>query len=145
MRSSELALKQAGIQCFATPTARQAASHSTGYYSWMLNGAKLYEALIEHYPAFSGGRATGPVCFETFPQAIACALAGQTVPAKQKGTVRRGLLKHVGFDCSTLLNIDEVDAALCAISAHAFVRGEFRAYGDGSDGLIVLPTSTSND
>jgi hypothetical protein len=81
------------------------------------------------------------ICFETFPQAVACALAGSTVSAKGKATIRRGLLHAAGIDVGPLKNVDSVDAALCALTAHHFLAGSIKTYGDPETGLIVVPAN----
>lgn len=144
MRAAECELKRAGFQCFATPTLSQAENHPTGYYSWMLNGAALFAALDRDYRPFDGRSTNESVYFETFPQAIACVLAGAQVSAKEKRTLRRELLKRAGVDSSSLTNIDEIDAALCAWAALAVAKGRFRTFGQTRDGLIVLPTPTKS-
>jgi predicted nuclease with RNAse H fold len=137
-RSTERALAAEGIYSFATPT--QEAAQSKPFYRWMLNGAELYRLIEPRYPLFNGrNTAPGPVCFETFPQAVACALAGKIVSAKQKATVRRGLLSKAGMDTSELTNIDTVDAALCALTAHCFLMGNIKTYGEDTEGYIVVP------
>ena len=52
----------------------------------MLNGAELYAALKFTHALLDdhAGQTSQQICFETFPQAIACALAGKIVSAKQK-------------------------------------------------------------
>jgi NTP pyrophosphatase (non-canonical NTP hydrolase)/predicted nuclease with RNAse H fold len=135
-RSAERQLATERISCYATPTLEKA--KNSPFYTWMLNGAELYRILQQDYPLFKGD-VTGSFCFETFPQAVACALAGRTVSAKQKTTIRRDLVKKAGIDTSELTNIDIIDAALCAITAHYFATGRIKTYGDASDGLIVVP------
>jgi predicted RNase H-like nuclease len=106
----------------------------------MLNGAKLFAALEKSHKLLDDETVAGqPVCFETFPQAVACALAGERVSAKQKGTVRRGLLVRAGVATEALTNIDRVDAALCALAAHRFLQGRYRKFGDARSGYIVTP------
>ncbi|MHB1291862.1 MAG: DUF429 domain-containing protein [Sulfuricella sp.] len=137
-RPAERALAAEGIHCFATPS--RAAEQSRDFYRWMVNGAELFRLLEAHFPLFDGGNATsGPVCFETFPQAVACALAGKLVSAKRKGAVRRELLRGAGIDTAPLTNIDTVDAALCALAAHSLFAGSYKTYGDATEGLIVVP------
>lgn len=82
-----------------------------------------------------------PICFETFPQAVACALAGCPVSAKQKRTIRRSLLERLGLPIQEFTNIDWVDAVLCAVAARALAGGSIRAYGDAASGFIVVPGS----
>lgn len=137
-RPAERALAAEGIHSFATPS--RAAAESRDFYRWMINGAELFRLLEAHYPLFDGGNATsGPVCFETFPQAVACALAGKVVSAKRKSAVRRELLREAGIDTAPLTSIDTVDAALCALAAHSLLAGSYKTYGDATEGLIVVP------
>ena len=77
--------------------------------------------------------------FETFPQAVACALAGKVVSAKQKSTVRRALLREAGFDTTPFTNIDTIDAALCALTAQFLLKNTFKSYGEAVEGFIVAP------
>ena len=106
----------------------------------MLNGAALYRVIEAHFRLFDGGNAaTGPVCCEAFPQAVACALAGRVVSARGKGVVRRALLREVGIDTAALANVDWVDATLCALAAQALLAGRFKTYGDVGEGFIVVP------
>lgn len=142
-RTAERALMNEGIWCFATPTLEMAMSHPKDHYGWMIAGAELFSLLKTHYRLFDGHPVDStPVCFETFPQAVACALAGDIVSAKRKSSVRRKLLSNIGIDASTLPNIDFVDAALCAVSAQSMLAGNFNYYGDTLEGFIVVPTTS---
>ena len=143
-RVAETGLKREGGQCFSTPTYEAAIAHPLNHYGWMLNGAKLFDQLETSHRLFGGNTAelSGPVCFETFPQVIACALAGEIVSAKQKGRIRRELLIEAGIDISALSNIDKVDAALCALSARSLAISKFKAYGEAVSGFIVVPGET---
>ncbi len=137
-RSAERQLAAEGIHAYATPS--RAAAEGRDFYRWMLNGTELYRCIEQHYPLFDGSNAaSGPMCFETFPQAVACALAGTIVSAKRKATVRRELLSKLGVDTVPLTNIDTVDAALCAFTAHRFLGGSFQCYGDPAEGFIIVP------
>ncbi len=146
-RPAEAALQAAGIACFASPTRAAALAHEAaarardqaGWYGWMFEGERLYAELLKRYVLYAGELPAGPSCFETFPQAVACALAGQLVSAKQKRRVRRSLLMQAGIDIRDLTNIDKVDAALCALAAHAFTRGRFVRYGVADDGFVIVP------
>ena len=106
----------------------------------MRNGAALYAAMERDFRLFDGDNAvSGPVCCETFPQAVACALAGKVVSARRTATVRRELLREAGIAMQPLSNIDVVDAALCALAAQALLAGRFQTYGDAGEGFIVAP------
>jgi predicted nuclease with RNAse H fold len=139
-RPAERALMKSGIWCFSTPTQQIAHTHSKNYFGWMLHGAALYKALREHFEIYSGtnGRQR-PICFETFPHAATCALAGRVVRARDKSTLRRQLLEDADVCCDSLTNIDYVDAALCALTARRFAQGIFAEHGDPIEGFIVLP------
>ena len=139
MRPCERALARELISCFATPSME--AAQSNPFYAWMKNGAALFRYLEQDYALFDGQplRKGARVCFETFPQAIACVLAGARVSAKEKSTVRRALLIQAGVAVEALRNIDTVDAALCALSAHHVLLGHYRAFGEAQSGLIVVP------
>jgi predicted nuclease with RNAse H fold len=141
-RAAERALMKEKIWCFSTPTLEMAVAHPKKNYDWMLSGAELFHLLIEaSYNLFDGAnKVASPVCFETFPHAVACALAGEIVSAKRKGIDRPKLLKRAGIDTISLNNIDFVDAALCAHTAYSLLDGNFKAYGDAAEGLIVVPT-----
>jgi predicted nuclease with RNAse H fold len=140
-RLAERELMAERISCFSTPSIETAKLHASNYFGWMLNGAKLFSALLSsRYQLFNGNvKARCPTCFETFPQAIACALAGEVVSAKRKRQLRRELLERNGIDTAPLTNIDWLDAALCALTAHRVVIGPVRTYGDLAEGFIVVP------
>lgn len=137
-RKAERDLAAVGIHAFATPS--KAKAESSDFYRWMINGAELYRRIIPYYPLFSKiSKATRSVSFETFPQAIACALAKEVVSAKQKRVVRRALLQELIIDITQLSNIDFVDAALCAVAAQYLVAGNFKKYGNAAEGFIIVP------
>ena len=84
-----------GIHTFATPT--REAAQNRDFYGWMRNGAELYSHIERRYQLFDGSNAaSGQVCFETFPHAVACAIAGKIVAAKQKRIVRPELCEMRG-------------------------------------------------
>lgn len=140
-RAAESALMREGIHCFFTPTAREARSHPTNYFGWMLAGFELYDALRPVYQLLRSAElpANRAVCFEAFPQAIACRLSGCVVSAREKKTVRRALLEQAGLETAGLRNIDEIDAAVCALMAQLALDGRAEMLGDPADGLIVVP------
>ncbi len=136
-REGERLLNQAGMHCFYTPTRERAQGNP--FYSWMLNGERLFQSLLTHFSLYTGAHSEKRVCFETFPHAIVCALKGRIVPAHPKTSVRREVLRTLGLDISSLTNIDLIDAALCAVAADAFRRGEATLYGDAEEGFVVVP------
>ena len=137
-RPCERALAAEGLHAFATPDRTVGEGHQ--FYRWMRKGAALYHLLTPHYRLFDAKHPTSsPVCFETFPHAVACALANKILPAKQKRVDRPRLLREAGLSIDSLTNIDLVDAALCALAAHHFLAGTFKTYGDAAEGFIVVP------
>lgn len=138
-RPAERELKAGRIQSFYSPTQREAESHPTDFYGWMKNGQRLYTALKQHYALYAGTAGPGLICFETFPHAVVWALNGGRVPANGKATSRRAILSKYGVNIAPLKNIDLVDAALCAWTAHCMRIGDISAYGEPATGFIVTP------
>lgn len=139
-RPCERALAAEGLYTFATPSRAKGEAHH--FYRWMVKGAELYRCLEPDYPLFDGKLSgSNQICFETFPHAVACALARKPLSAKQKRADRSRLLHEAGVKTDALSNIDLIDAAICALAAHHFVVGRFKTYGDPTEGFIVVPNS----
>jgi predicted nuclease with RNAse H fold len=140
-RPAERDLMKNRIWCFSTPTLRAAQTHPNNHFGWMLRGAELFEELEKYYELFRGNGSSKlmSICFETYPQAIACALAGEVISTKRKATVRKSLLAREGVRTNGLANVDSVDAALCALTALRFLHNRTKAYGEPDTGLIVVP------
>lgn len=140
-RTAERALAQQGILLFATPSRDRALASKSGFYGWMFNGERVYAALSAHFPLYGGeADAAGRVCFETFPHAITCALLrNEAASAKRKRIQRRQVLEQAGIPTSSLGSIDEIDAALCALSASRLLDGKVVVHGDALGGFIVIP------
>jgi predicted nuclease with RNAse H fold len=136
-RSCERELAGLGLSCFATPS--QATGEVHPFYRWMVNGAELYRLLARQYRLYDGTRRCEHLCFETFPQAIACSLAGNMLSARHKRVDRRRLLEQAGLFTGQLTSLDAIDAALCALTARHVLAGRFNAYGDSVEGFILLP------
>ncbi len=141
-RPCEQDLMQMGIWCFASPTHQKAHTpHRSGYFDWMLQGEKLYQALEASHPLVSAIPLTGPGCFETFPHAITWHLRGGNAKAAQKRLQRRELLVQAGIDLTPLTSIDWIDAALCALTAHLVgTGGDCLVHGEPKTGLIIVPS-----
>ncbi len=139
-RLAEQQISRAGTACFATPVQEKS---GIPFYEWMHNGMALYAALSVPdggFRLFDGiWPLAQPVLVETFPQAVACALSGQVVRARDKATVRPALLARLGMPVETLKGIDWIDATLCALAAQALARGEHFGFGDVEEGFIVVP------
>jgi predicted nuclease with RNAse H fold len=143
-RQAEKALARQRIFSFATPTRELAMASQSGFYRWMFNGERIYNALTPHFPLYGGHeKIVDKVCFETFPHAITCALLkNEVASAKQKRTQRRQILEEAGIQTTSLRSIDEIDAALCALTANFLLEGKVVAHGDESGGFIVVPASS---
>jgi predicted nuclease with RNAse H fold len=140
-RPCERELMQKGIWCFSSPSHQKAHTpHRTSFYDWMLRGEELYQALEATHPLLSALPLTGNACFETFPHAVTWHLRGGNANARAKRSQRRALLAQAGLDPTPFTNIDLVDAALCAFTAHHLASGRpCTGYGEPSTGLIVVP------
>lgn len=140
-RHAEKVLAQQRIFSFATPTRERAKSNASGFYGWMFNGERVYETFFKRFALFKGGECRGEkICFETFPHAITCAMLGREIAsARQKRLQRRRILETAGVETAALKSIDEIDAALCALTARFLLEGKTHAYGDESGGYIVVP------
>lgn len=136
-RAAERDLRKEGIQAFATPSFATASAKP--FYRWMINGADLYVRLHPYYVLFDGGEPAARICLETYPQAVACALATRLLRAREKRADRRAVLLRAHVDVRRLTNIDLLDAALCAVAAAYTRAGHYRAYGDRDEGMIFVP------
>jgi len=134
-RSAERALARRGISVFATPDATRGADNP--FYAWMRTG------FVMHAAARDLGT---PVALETFPHAVAVALRGTRPEGSllkrpaEKRRWRRAALEAAGFTTTRLRTIDEIDAALCAVTGWYHLEGRTETFGDGTDGVIVVPT-----
>ncbi len=145
-RAAEKQLSKERIFCFSTPTREKALSSASGFYGWMLNGERVFQALADtHSLLKTNPFSRSNTCFETFPHAITCALIGKEIAsAKLKRSQRRQLLEDNGIETHLLKSIDALDAALCALTAQYFIKGGFKTFGDAANGLIVVPDTETN-
>jgi hypothetical protein len=104
---------------------------------WSATLTQSWDVIIIGYSMV--GVREGPICFETFPHAVVCALLGRVVPAKPKKERRLGVLAGIECDRDLLSNIDFIDAALCAVTAENFRRGRTEGLGSSGEGIIVVP------
>lgn len=140
-RPAERELMKQGIHCFSTPSREQAVAHPRQYFSWMLSGEALFQALEDDFPLCEKLPPWDrKCCFETFPHAITWHLRGGNADARQKRLQRRAILQQTGMDLKELTNIDLVDAALCALAAYSAATGQkCVSYGEPETGLIIVP------
>jgi len=127
---------------------------------WMAVGFDLFEALEplgRYTPAQANGALVGDVgsaairsgrVFETYPDAIFCALLGHRPPPKRTpwgGQQRIAALKLKGIydDDGGLWHrtLDEIDACAAAYAAYALCVGLGTWVGDPEEGVMVIPTA----
>jgi predicted nuclease with RNAse H fold len=136
-RMTERELRWFGIQCFNTPSDRRMADHP--FFEWMTVGFRAFDAIEERYPRYRNGSVKG-TAIEVFPHASAVVLAGcLPPPSASKREWRRSVLRAAGIDVAGLRSMDQVDAALAALTGLLALEGRFSAPGDPKDGLIVVP------
>jgi predicted nuclease with RNAse H fold len=130
-RRCERELQQHGISIFTTPN--EARGTTNPFYDWMRTG----------FAMFAGAR--GYPTLETFPHATAIALLGRRPDRgllrdpRAKREWRLVALHAAGVDVSALGTIDEIDAALCAVTGRAYLAGDAVALGDPVEGVLTLP------
>lgn len=148
-RAAEKQLSKERIFCFSTPTREKALSSASGFFGWMLNGERVFQALANTHSLLESNRfSQSNTCFETFPHAITCALIGKEIAsAKLKKSQRRQLLERFGINTHSvecpLKSVDALDAALCALTAQHLINGRIKAYGDPETGIIFVPETHS--
>lgn len=140
-RLSERELRLFGIQCFNTPSDKRMADHP--FYEWMTVGFTVYEKVAERFPRFRGTGSVRGTAIEVFPHASAVVLAGSLPPpGVPKQRFRRDVLAASGVDAGALRSIDQVDAALGALTGLLALGRRFSAPGDPREGQIVLPSAS---
>jgi predicted nuclease with RNAse H fold len=135
-RQAERDLARIGISAYATGA--DPGDHS--FYRWMRVGFSVFEVLgAGRYPLFRGDDPSGRVA-EVFPNASAVLLAGRSrTKDEAKPEFRRQVLRSRGVDDHPLCGMDQVDAALAALTGLLAVDGEWSAVGDPDEGVILLP------
>ena len=137
-RAAERHLRHFGINAFSTGA--DPGPHP--FYRWMRVGFSIFEALAGSFDLYKGGSAGGTAA-EVFPEASAVLLTGHLRPANvPKSVFRRRVLDEHGLDAAALSNIDQVDAALGALTGAIALEGRSSAVGDPAEGVILLPVAT---
>ena len=113
------------------------------FYRWMRVGLGVFAALASRYPLFRGGDPSGRAA-EVFPDASAVMLAGRArAKGESKLRFRRQVLAQNHVDVSVLGGIDQVDAALGALTGLVALEGQWHWVGDPEEGVILLPVRSS--
>jgi predicted nuclease with RNAse H fold len=137
-RLTERELRRFGIQSFGTPSDARKAENS--FYEWMTVGFAAYEAAARRgYPRYSRGRVKG-TAMEVFPHASAVVLRG-CLPQRdaKKRAFRTEVLLKQRVSLDGLRSMDQLDAALAALTGLLALDGLCFAPGDPKEGVIVLP------
>lgn len=138
-RLTERELRAFGIHAYGTPSDPKKADNA--FYDWMRVGMKAFEAAESAgFSRYRNGPAKGHA-MEVFPHASAVVLAG-CLPARSvtKQIWRRQVLKANGVASEELRSLDQVDAALAALTGLYALKGRFTALGDPKEGVIVVPS-----
>jgi predicted nuclease with RNAse H fold len=136
-RAAERELARIGIQSYRT--GRDPGDHP--FYRWMRVGFQVFQRVSASYPLYRGGGVAGHAA-EIFPHASACLLAGRArPPAVAKETFRRGVLADAGLATDQLATLDQVDAALGALTGLIALEGIYTTVGEPAEGLILLPVA----
>ena len=137
-RKAERELRALAIQSYGTPRPGDRDNHA--FYAWMKVGFRAFEAAgAAGYPLFRGGRLRG-TALEVFPHASVVVLAGGLPPlGSRKRDWRAAVLRRQGLHDEKLRTLDQLDAALAALTGLLALRGACTPLGDPDEGLIVLP------
>ena len=137
-RLTERELRAFGIHAYGTPSDPKKADNA--FYNWMRVGMKAFEAAeTAGFARYRNGPVTG-TALEVFPHASCVVLAGCLPPKNTtKQEWRRQVLRVNGVAADELRSLDQVDAALAALTGLYALRSRFTALGDPREGVIVLP------
>ncbi len=137
-RGTEREIRLFGIQSYGTPTADRGTDHP--FYEWMRVGFEVFRiAERAGFPRYRGGPAGG-TAIEVFPHASAVVLAGCLPPrGTRKAAWRASVLERAGLSVDGLRSMDQIDAALAALTGLRALAGRSCALGDPREGVIVLP------
>ena len=146
VRACERELLRRGLRLYVTPTAEDAGN---AFYDWMRTGFDCFTAAARAgYRPYVGDNGFGGCVLEVFPHAVTVALRGHAPHPGAGGRTRArrewraGALAAAGVDISELRTLDQIDAALAALTGLCALEGAVVAFGDATDGYIVLPRPT---
>ena len=138
-RHTENELARLNIHAFRTPSLEHA-EHAR--FDWMRAGMEVF-GLAERlgYP-LATGRPYRRRAIEVFPHATAVVLAGCLPPrGERKRQWRERVLRMQGVRTQELTTIDQLDAALAALTGLLVLDGRETHLGDPGEGVIVIPTA----
>ena len=135
-RAGERALLRMGIHCYFTPSDPE--RWARPFYAWMHEGRRAFAAVeAAGYSLYRGRGTIRRRALEVFPHATAVLLGGHG--ARPKAERRRRVLEDQGLDTTSLRSIDQLDAALAALTGLLALDGCCEALGDPSEGVVVVP------
>jgi predicted nuclease with RNAse H fold len=154
MRVCDAVLYRRGLPLYPVPAGDEAVP------DWMAIGFEVFEALAPlgrylpdaHDGAYEGDVGNAAIhsgrVFETYPDAIFCALLGHRPPPKRtpwggQQRIAALKLKAVVDDDGGLWHrtLDEIDACAAAYAAYALSVGLGTWVGDRAEGVMVIPTA----
>ena len=138
-RNTENELARLNIHAFRTPSLEHA-EHAR--FDWMRKGMEVFELADKLGYPLGTGKPYRKRAIEVFPHATAVVLAGCLPPrGERKRQWRERVLKIQGVRTEELSTIDQLDAALAALTGLLVLAGKETHLGDPSEGVIVIPTS----
>jgi methylated-DNA-protein-cysteine methyltransferase-like protein len=133
-RVAEHELRKLGINLYFTPRAEETAP------SWMQTGFALYRLLDSMgFPVFRGGEAGSGLSIEVYPHLTYVSLMGTKRGGTSKLEWSRAALRRQVHGLPVSADQDALDAACAALTAWTFVNGNWVAYGDPVEGVIIAP------
>jgi len=138
-RRTERLLAEIGISTFPTPSA---AGGEHAFFAWMKSGMEVFGlAASKGYALDTTGR-RGKRAIEVFPYASAVVLSGGLKPhGMRTKDWRQRVLRAHDVRTDGLRTLDQVDAALAALTGLFVLEGRHTFLGDGAEGVIVLPVA----
>ena len=136
-RATENELARLNVHAFRTPSE----PHGTAAaFDWMRRGMEVFAAVERLGFPLATGRPWKGRAIEVFPHATAAVLAGCLSPkGLRKRAWRERVLRLAGVRTQELTSLDQIDAALAALTGLLVLQGQASALGDPSEGVIVDP------
>ncbi len=138
-RATENELGRLNVHAFRTPSE----AHGRGpAFDWMRRGMEVFSAVEELGFPLATARPWKGRAIEVFPHATSAVLAGCLAPkGLTKRTWREKVLRLAGVRTEELTTIDQIDAALAALTGLLVLQGQASGFGDPAEGVIVIPTN----
>jgi predicted nuclease with RNAse H fold len=143
-RRTETEIWRLGFQLFPTPSLSRRSLK--GADAWMEVGMSVFATVAAFgFPLFDGQHFES-TAIEVFPHAAAVVLTGSRPPVgadlkhpRAKAAWRSGVLAREGIAVAGVTTLDQIDAALAALTGLYALEGRACWRGDPAEGVIVLP------